>query len=178
MVQGGLDNDHLSGDGGRDTLQSFAGVNTMNGGADDDQLFGGFQADALFGGAGNDALRGDMGNGFLSGSDTLDGGTGDDVLMGAGGADTFIFRPGDGSDTIGRFDPTGTTALPITVLGADFTTGQDKIALDGFTGVSASNVMSFVSDTGNGAAFQAQGTQITFFDLGRGALSADDFIFL
>lgn len=46
------------------------------------------------GGAGNDRITG--GNG----DDTIRGGTGDDVLVGGGGADTFVFRAGDGNDTI------------------------------------------------------------------------------
>lgn len=32
------------------------------------------------------------------------GGTGDDTLTGGAGADTFVFAPGDGSDTITDFE--------------------------------------------------------------------------
>ena len=71
---------------------------------------------------GNDYLEGRdwANNGFadtidgLAGDDTIIGGLGDDELTGGDGADLFIFRAGDGDDTI-----------------TDFTVGIDKIALDG-----------------------------------------------
>ena len=54
--------------------------------------------DTIETGSGNDTLIGGKGN------DTLIGGKGDDILTGGLGADTFVFRPGDGHDTITDFN--------------------------------------------------------------------------
>ncbi len=69
---------------------------TQVGGEGDDVLTGVSAAfnQSLSGGAGNDTLNG--GTGF----DVLDGGTGNDVLNGGAGGDTYLFRLGDGRDTI------------------------------------------------------------------------------
>ena len=48
---------------------------------------------------GNDTIAGG------SGDDTISGGPGDDTLNGGAGADTFIYRVGDGNDTIFAFEP-------------------------------------------------------------------------
>ncbi|WP_256262445.1 calcium-binding protein [Pseudomonas gingeri] len=63
-------------------------------GAGNDELLGGNLHDRLEGGSGNDTLSGGAGN------DVLDGGTGNDVLNGGTGADTYLFKLGDGRDTI------------------------------------------------------------------------------
>ena len=60
-------------------------------------LGGNFGDDKLYGGRGADTLFGDWGD------DELDGGKGDDTLEGSRGADTFVFREGDGNDTIADF---------------------------------------------------------------------------
>jgi hypothetical protein len=57
--------------------------------------------DSIDGGAGNDSINGNGGN------DTLIGGTGNDTLTGGEGFDRFIYRAGDGNDTITDFN-TGT----------------------------------------------------------------------
>lgn len=58
---------------------------TLDGGPGNDRLTGSQGADVIVGGAGND---------------TITGGRGDDVLFGGGDDDTFIWNPGDGSDTV------------------------------------------------------------------------------
>jgi Ca2+-binding RTX toxin-like protein len=58
---------------------------TIDGGAGDDTLAGGSGAETLRGGPGNDSIDGNRGN--------------DVAFMGAG-KDTFVWDPGDGSDTI------------------------------------------------------------------------------
>jgi Ca2+-binding RTX toxin-like protein len=58
---------------------------TVDGGAGDDTIFGSRGADAFLGG---------------SGDDTIDGNQADDVAHMGGGRDTFIWDPGDGSDTV------------------------------------------------------------------------------
>jgi len=55
------------------------------------------------GGAGNDTLTGSDGNDVLiggDGNDVLIGGRSNDVLFGGAGNDTFVWNPGDGSDTV------------------------------------------------------------------------------
>jgi len=59
-----------------------------------DGLTGGFHADALYGFGGDDTLAAD------AGTDLLDGGTGADVLVGGPHDDTYIYRAGDGRDTL------------------------------------------------------------------------------
>lgn len=106
--------DTLTGDGNVNTLKGGAGKDDLNGGAGDDKLHGGAGddklgeradndgavtaaeagADHLYGEAGNDILRGGAGN------DHLYGGPGDNDLHGGAGSDTFVFKPGNGSDII------------------------------------------------------------------------------
>ncbi len=88
-----LTNGQVSGDVGRDKLNSIEGV---IGGSGDDQLTGSHGDDHLNGGAGNDVIQ---------------GGRGYDVLTGGQGNDTFVFSQGDvlsgnniyGFDTITDF---------------------------------------------------------------------------
>jgi Ca2+-binding RTX toxin-like protein len=57
----------------------------------------------IAGGAGNDTLTGGAGaETFLGGddNDTIDGKRGNDVALMGGGNDTFVWNPGDGSDTV------------------------------------------------------------------------------
>jgi Ca2+-binding RTX toxin-like protein len=60
-------------------------------------------ANALTGNEGNNTLDG------KAGADTLDGGLGNDILTGGADADVFVFRTGDGHDTITDFDGTADT---------------------------------------------------------------------
>src|SRR5262245_11110331 len=69
-------------------LKGDEGANTISGSAFSEWIYG-------FGG--NDTL---MGNG---GADRLFGGTGNDILHGGAGGDIFVFKAGDGDDTIRDF---------------------------------------------------------------------------
>ncbi len=71
-----------------------------------DQLTGNDQPNRIEGRRGDDSLVGGGGN------DTLIGGPGNDTLTGGAGDDTFVFRSGNGNDTI-----------------TDFTTGNNKLDL-------------------------------------------------
>ena len=62
--------------------------------AGDDSLIGSSQDDTMSGGKGNDKLYGN------NGSDILDGGEGNDYLEGGYGDDTYIWKTGDGNDTV------------------------------------------------------------------------------
>lgn len=85
----------------RDTLRALTMV-----GNDGDELIKGFDSDdTLFGFGGKDTLISGNGN------DTLDGGTGDDYLVGEGGRDTYVFRLGDGFDTLADSGWEATTAF-------------------------------------------------------------------
>ncbi len=79
-----------SGRRGDDTITGGNGIAgltnlTIRGGGGDDAMTGGDGNDTLIGGGGND---------------TINGGRGTDVAELGSGADTFIWNPGDGSDTV------------------------------------------------------------------------------
>ncbi len=94
-----------------------------------DLLLGGADYDTLFGGGGNDTLR---------------GGTGDDWLASGFGADTFVFAPGDGHDTIGDFS---------------FSETFDTLRLvDGLT------VANVTQDSGNTLITFSSGDSVTILD--------------
>ncbi len=116
-ITGGDDGDVLEGWGGDDTIEGGKGGDQLVGGDGDDTLKGDAGYDRLLGGRGDDTLEGGGGNDVLEGGDgddTLDGGRGRDTLWGDGGADTFVFRTGDGRDTV-----------------MDFEDGKDLIRIDG-----------------------------------------------
>lgn len=76
------------------------------GNALNNRLLGNSANNSLSGGAGNDVLSGDAGADYLdggAGNDTLTGGTGNDTLSGGAGNNTYVYRKGDGSDTINGF---------------------------------------------------------------------------
>ena len=75
----------IDGGNGNDRLVGGAGAGTLNGGNGDDALFGGNGNEKLLGGNGNDSIDGNKGN---------------DVAFMGNGNDTFVWDPGDGSDTV------------------------------------------------------------------------------
>ncbi len=79
----------VTGGRGNDTV-------TIGNGFADDQVTvdGGPGNDTIIGGDGNDLLLGGAGN------DTITGGRGKDVALLGSGSDSFIWNPGDGSDTV------------------------------------------------------------------------------
>jgi Ca2+-binding RTX toxin-like protein len=81
----------------------ISGAETLNGTIDTDVILGRAGNDTINAGFGNDYLSGGAGNDTLFGNgdnDILAGGSGDDLLLGGLGLDTYVFRPGDGNDTI------------------------------------------------------------------------------
>lgn len=137
------------GTSGADNLMGGAGADTLSGGLGNDVLQGLDGADRLNGGAGNDVLYGG------AGADRIDGSTGRDTLWGGSGADQFVFRQGNGIDTI-----------------RDFTNGVDKIALQGVTlgGVTVS--------TGTGGVWIDYGDGNIFVqNVTRTQIDASDFLF-
>ena len=96
--------------------------------------------------------------------------------MGGNGADTFLFRPNDGTDRIGvvsvDFAEPSATEQP----NADFDPIVDRIMLDGFGYATEADALAFVSLTDEGAVFVDQGTEILFVGLEVDELSADVFV--
>ncbi len=94
-IIGGENADWLYGGEGDDTLDAVGGLNNvLFGESGEDTLLGGDRSDWLIGGNENDTLTANEGD------DVLDGGEGDDTLDGGDGNDVYIFRRGDGADTL------------------------------------------------------------------------------
>ncbi|MCP5072983.1 MAG: hypothetical protein GY947_06765 [Rhodobacteraceae bacterium] len=79
----------IMGKGGKDFIDAGRGRDTLDGGGAKDIIKGGAAKDSIDGGGGNDNLRGQ---------------TGDDTLTGGSGTDKFLFKTGDGNDTITDFE--------------------------------------------------------------------------
>ncbi|HBY80779.1 MAG TPA: hypothetical protein DEG47_28065, partial [Cyanobacteria bacterium UBA11148] len=99
------------------TLTTNDQGNTGSGGAktDSDNVNITLTGVNLVGTTANNTLTGTNANDTIdgrAGNDTINGKRGDDNLKGGGGRDTFIFRPGDGTDTITDFGGVGTSSNP------------------------------------------------------------------
>lgn len=82
----------------------------------EDVLRGTNSADSIYGYAGDDSLYG------YNGVDTLVGGTDDDWLEGGKGGDTFVYKIGDGNDTIADYSE---------IDRIKFQSGTPKFSIDG-----------------------------------------------
>lgn len=191
QISGGRGDDDLSGGAGDDMLVDTSGTNSLAGEADDDTLIGGLGvlqadggagndwllggigADTLIGGAGDDVLRGDPLGGTLFGNDHLIAGAGTDQLSGGGGADVFIFAPGEGANTIARFESLESGAAPVA---ADFEIGIDTIDLSAFGLADFTAVGTAMAMTENGVFFAAGATSILLYGIALEDLSEDDFV--
>ncbi len=92
---------------GTSEVDSFIGYrdlnDTMRLGAGDDKAWGRAGDDVMHGEGGNDYLDGEAGNDTIyggAGNDQLMGGTGNDLLFGGTGDDKYVYKLGDGVDTI------------------------------------------------------------------------------
>jgi GH24 family phage-related lysozyme (muramidase) len=101
-----------------DTLNGKGGNDVLIGGSGNDTLDGGDGNDVLVGGADNDMLIGGQGD------DWLYGGTGNDTLKGGAGNDTYIYKNGDGSDTIDDSDAKGVVKYDDTTLSGGIEEGE------------------------------------------------------
>jgi len=180
-IRDGLGNDTVNGEGDNDLIILLSGENVVDGGDGNDFIQTGYNDDTIDGGAGNDVISADSGAIFGFGNDTVTGGTGDDIMKAGTGADTFVFRPNDGNDTIAEFNEALVTdavsGFNVGPSAAEFESGIDKISLVGFATVNATNIFDFIADAGASAQFVAEGTTITFFNVAEAQLSVDDFIF-
>jgi len=112
------------------TQTGSASGDTINGSIFDDTLNGGDGNDFISANSGNDVLGGGDGNDNLQGglgADTFTGGVGDDFLTGGGDANDFVFRPGDGRDSISGFID-GVDSLVFGNFGGAFNTDAEIIA--------------------------------------------------
>ncbi|MDO5344113.1 MAG: calcium-binding protein, partial [Candidatus Saccharibacteria bacterium] len=95
----------MVGTDGNDSMHAYDDERVIfRGLAGNDSLSGRKADDALYGDDGNDSLNGNEGN------DVLDGGTGNDYLSGGAGDDVYVFRAGDGQDTIYDYGAAGDEA--------------------------------------------------------------------
>ena len=96
-----------------------------------------------------------------AGDDTIEGTFRDDTLTGGDGADTFVFGPDSGADTI-----------------TDFTAGADKIDLSAFTNITSLGDLRGFQAGDDAVIFLGfnGGGSITLLGVQLGDLSASDFI--
>lgn len=106
----------------------------------------------------NDTLVG------MNGNDRLVGGHGADTLTGGGGDDRFVFKPGDGADTVTDFTPGAGSA--------------DKIVLAEHAGLSVfADVFAKATQVGLDTVINlGGGDTVTLQNVVRANLHADDFI--
>jgi Ca2+-binding RTX toxin-like protein len=158
----GNDGDNLMvGGGGNNTLQGDKGNDTLVGNAGTDRLDGGDGNDSLFGGGGNDTLLGGKG------LDRLEGGVGNDILTGNEDSDTFVFRPGFGSDHVTDFT-TGGAAHDVLEISTTFTSFAGMFAAGAIQQVGNDTVITMTADV-------AHPDQITLDNVKAAALTADQF---
>lgn len=117
----------------------------IRGTIDDDTLLGTNHGESIYGFEGNDQLEGAKGN---------------DRLIGGDGGDTFIFKPGDGRDSIIDFQA---------IEG-------DKINLSGFGFTDITDVK-ITSSQGNTTISFGKGDSILLFGVDGTTLTNGDFIF-
>jgi len=110
----------------------------------------------ITGNSGNNLLRG------LAGADVLTGGLGNDRLEGGDGADHFVFRKGDGADTI-----------------LDFDNSVDQIYLKGSGFADFDALSSHITEDKHGNAVIAlnQHDSIVLTGVDSGVLNDSDFVF-
>lgn len=137
--------DVLHGALGGDTIDGMAGNDIIQGGGGNDLIDGGSGQNTIYGDGGHDRLAaaGSSGNRFFggndsdvivggSGDDRIEGGGGGDWLTGGAGADTFVYRfSGDSAGYSMRSD--GKKVLNDVIT--DFTSGIDKIDLQGIDAI-------------------------------------------
>lgn len=153
FVKGSQYQDIIDGSNRADEIRGGDGFDQIDGGGGKDLLRGGRLGDELSGGGGADKVYGDKGD------DIINGGRGKDVIVGGQDDDLFVFRRGDGVDTI-----------------KDFTAGEDKIY------ISSDDVSSFedmtIRDKGDYAvAVYGSGDKIKLIGVEAASLIESDFQF-
>ncbi|MEC7593312.1 MAG: calcium-binding protein, partial [Pseudomonadota bacterium] len=175
LVYGNQGHDTLYGDDNDDTLYGGQHFDTVDGGGGAEIAYGNKQTDTVRGGAGDDVVYGGQDNDQVfggDGADSLFGNRGDDVLSGGAGGDVFFVHARGGDDRI-----------------ADFTAGEDRIAVGGFTNKTPGQTPGLTADQWL-ATLTAQDTDaglrlndgdsfgLTLAGLTTANLSADSFLIL
>ncbi|WP_170770400.1 calcium-binding protein [Ruegeria lacuscaerulensis] len=169
--------------GGNDVVVGLYGNDTISGGDGGDFLFGDTDwavvsgqssDDVLNGGADDDLIVGDAPNLYgdtVGGNDIIIGGAGNDDLWGdgslfdeaVGGADSFVFNPNSGLDTV-----------------HDFEVGKDKLDISGH-GIAETDFLSLnIQEIDGNTIIDLDGTALDLDEitlLGVVGISADDFVF-
>ena len=131
-IDGGEGDDLMDGGMGSDLIKDTRGNNAFYGNDGDDLLFAGFGDDILYGDAGRDRIIANAGDDILfggMGDDELNGGAGNDNLFGGEGNDTLTGLSGHNTLTGGNGSDRFILSLEGTNTIADFTVGEDAIAL-------------------------------------------------
>ncbi|MDG2356629.1 MAG: cadherin domain-containing protein [Paracoccaceae bacterium] len=170
----------IKGGVGDDVVVATGGNSAIEGGAGSDVIIGGTGDNPLSGNTENDFLIGDLllSNYFL-GDDTLEGGPGDDLIEGGNGADTFVFSPGDGNDTIAKFSVDLNNIIESKANGRDFEPGKDKLDLVSFGYKDFNEVLSKITNNNEGhAQFSDQDSNVLFYGVTIEEFSTGDFILI
>ncbi len=144
--------DFRSGTTTDDDMSGRAGSDTIRGRGGNDYIFGESGNDRLYGDSGSDNIYGGTGN------DRIYGGSSNDRLFGEAGRDTFVFNTKLGTATTDRrvnFDTV-----------TDFSVRDDSIWLDN----------AIFRKLGSGTSARPNKLQADFFDTGRRADDANDYI--
>ena len=200
LIINALGNDTINGGEGADTGVALSGNNSFEEADEltaeddytiDDTYIGGFGSDSFFAGGGNDIIIGEKSSSKFGSGDEITGGTGDDLLQGGLGSDVFVFRSGDGRDTIAEIDVasmrTADLIFDVLMNGPDFQVGVDKIKLSGFEFTNAEQLFAQLDDPTSLVSMETNDLGDTVLTLGddsitlvgidHTSLTQDDFIF-
>jgi VCBS repeat-containing protein len=168
IVDAGAGNDAVTALTGNATVNGGDGNDTIIGGSGNTVLNGDSGNDTIIGGTGNEVLNGGDGNDTLisnGGKDTLIGGKGNNTLFAGTNSDTFVFKPGDGHDTVLGFKA-GNGAT------------HDVVEVDQHAFANFDALMAAVHDTAAGAQLQyTDGSTLTLSGVTKAHLTVDDFHF-
>jgi Ca2+-binding RTX toxin-like protein len=148
-IHGGKGYDVIRGNGDADTIRGGDGSDIVYGDPGADRIYGDNDQDELWGGAGNDRIWGGEGDDMMMGE------LGDDKLDGGAGFDIFVYRPGDGTDTIVNFDADDRIVFK-GIAAADAT------VVNGPEGTTFTFAAGSVSVSGSGATGLVEGTDYYF----------------
>lgn len=152
-----LNGDQIDGsDGLNDTIFGYGGNDVITAGDGDDTVYGGTGNDSVLGGAGNDVLQGEAGN------DTLIGGAGDNAAYGGAGDDSFVSSGATGAGLDSQYGGEGSDSFTVTSSAANVTATGGESAGD-------NDVLSLVTENGNGAQIGYTGDEAGSFGFQGGA---------
>lgn len=149
----GSGNDSIAASGGNDVVGGGEGSDVIFGGAGNDTIYASNDNDGIVAGDGDDLVFGGLG------SDVITGGNGNDEMYGSTGADTFLFEPGFGDDSIGGFAAKG----------------ENKIDFSLIPGLSFSDLT--ITQVGTDTLIDLDAGSILLFNTTATTIDAGDFFF-